>query len=69
MLINNQSLATLKEKWVKRTENRRKCNTVKEARMKDLVEYKKEKNVLLRKEGEVWKCGDAYKMEWTHSPL
>ena len=66
--IKNQSIITLKNKWVKRTENRRKQKTLMQQRTKELAEFKAERNVHQRKEGEVWRCGDTYKMEWTHSP-
>jgi len=39
-----------------------------EQRKKDLADMKKERNTLSRKEGEVWKCGESFKMEWTTSP-
>ena len=66
--IKKHSLDILKGKWTMRTENRRKQALVRDQRAKELQEFKKEKNTLHRKEGEVWKCGDTYKMEWTHSP-
>ena len=66
--IRTKSLATLKAKWLARQENRRKQWAVCEQRGKELQDYKKEKNLLQRKDGEVWKCGGTFKMEWTHSP-
>ena len=67
--IRDSSVAVLKEKWNRRTKIRQDCRKLVESRVKDLTEFKKERNVLQRKEGEVWKCGEAFKMEWTHSPL
>ena len=60
---------TLKAKWQLRTKNRDVCKKTLNQRAQDLLEFKKERNVFTRKEGEVWKCGEGYKMEWTHSPL
>ena len=68
-LIRDKSSTLLKEKWTRRTKIRTDCRKLVESRMKELTEYKKERNVLQRKDGEVWKCGEAFKMEWTHSPL
>ena len=66
--IKKYTVDTLKAKWTARTEIRRKQSLVRDQRAKELLEFKKEKNVLQRKDGEVWRCGDTYKMEWTHSP-
>ena len=52
-----------------RTKNRTDAKKTLNQRAQDLLEYKKERNVFTRKEGEVWKCGEGYKMEWTHSLL
>ena len=66
--IKKSTLAGLKGKWTARTKRRRDLKITVDQRIKELADYKKEKNVLQRREGEVWKCGDTYKMEWTHSP-
>ena len=54
--------------WNMRSTARQNQWKVVEQRKKDLAEMKKERNTLSRKEGEVWKCGESYKMEWTTSP-
>ena len=69
VLIQNQTLKQLRAKFTKRQDLRRKQAEVIDKRAKDLLAVKKERNTLVRKEGEVWKSGDAYKMEWTFSPL
>ena len=66
--IKNQSKSVLKKKWNIRSKLRQDQWKVVEQRKKDLAEMKKERNVLSRKEGEVWKCGESFKMEWTTSP-
>ena len=66
--IKDQTKSVLKKKWNKRAKLRQDQWKVVEQRRKDLADIKKERNVLSRKEGEVWKCGESYKMEWTNSP-
>ena len=68
-LTSKDTMATLKAKWQLRTKNRTDCKKTLNQRAEDLLNFKKERNVLTRREGEVWKCGEGYKMEWTHSPL
>ena len=55
-------------KWNMRSTARQNQWKIVEQRKKDLADMKKERNTLSRKEGEVWKCGESYKMEWTTSP-
>ena len=64
-----ETVSTLKAKWQMRTKNRTDAKKTLNQRAQDLLDYKKERNVFTRKEGEVWRCGESYKMEWTHSPL
>ena len=66
--IKKESKTVLKKKWNIRSKLRQDQWKVVEQRRKDLAEMKKERNVLSRKEGEVWKCGESFKMEWTTSP-